>query len=155
MNTQHLYWRFELLWWIITVLVAGVVLAPMIIEVKDYPFIFINALYIITFITVTRYIFLLHLTFLAHRQRIKVAFVFLFLPFIFFQVEQLSLFQEFLDNEGAIALVASLPTTSQVGMASYIQSQMLLFAVGSIISSVLFPIRLLVSVWRNYNKGTV
>jgi glucan phosphoethanolaminetransferase (alkaline phosphatase superfamily) len=154
-STHHLYQRFELLWWAITILATGAVLAPVIIEVKDYPLYLLNILFIITFLTLTRYIFLLHLTFLARRQRLKVALVFLCIPFIFYLVEQLNGFQDFLDTEGAIALVESLPAESQAGMAFYIQNQMLLFGVGSIISAVLFPLRLVVSVWRNYNKGTV
>ncbi|MBK8705846.1 MAG: hypothetical protein IPN33_21345 [Saprospiraceae bacterium] len=154
-STNNLYQRFELLWWAITILATGAVLAPVIIEVKDYPFYLLNVLFIITFLTLTRYIFLLHLTFLARRQRLKVALVFLSIPFIFYLVEQLNGFQDFLDTEGPIVLVESLPVESQAGMAFYIQNQMLLFGVGSIISAVLFPIRLVVSVWRNYNKGTV
>lgn len=154
-STRHLYLQFEILWWGITILVAGALLAPIVLEVKNYPYMVINALYIVTFITVSRYIFLLHLTFLARRQRLKVALVFLSIPFIFYLIEQLNGFQDFLDTEGAITLVASMPVPSQAGMAKYIQSQMLLFGVGSIISAVIFPIRLVVSVWRNYNKGTV
>lgn len=154
-SANNLYQRFEFLWWVITILITGAVLAPVIIEVKDYPFYLLNVLFIITFLTLTRYIFLLHLTFLAKRKRLKVALVFLSIPFIFYLIEQLNGFQDFLDTESAIVLVESLPVESQVGMAFYIQNQMLLFGVGSIISAVLFPIRLIVSVWRNYNKGTV
>ncbi len=152
---QSLALRLELIWWVATLLVAAGVLYPILTRVQYYPFTFDNALYIITFITVTRYIFLLRHTFLARRQVLKLVLIFLFLPFIFYQVQQLNYFQTFLDEQGFDTLIGNLPLAQRDGMARFIHSQMLLFGVGSIISSVLFPLRLIVSVWRTRNLNTV
>jgi hypothetical protein len=40
-------------------------------------------------------------------------------------------------------------------MMNYIRSEMLLFGVAGIISSVIFPFRMLMSVWRYRNQGRV
>lgn len=155
-NNKALHLRLELLWWGITLLIACVVLAPVIFSIgKNYPFYLINIIYIVTFITVTRYLFLLPSTFLAKRQIFKTAIVFLCIPFVFYLIEGMHTFQEYLDYEGILTLVASLPVDQQEGYARYIQSELLLFGVGSVISTSIFPVRLIISVWRQYNRGTV
>ncbi|MCB0586014.1 MAG: hypothetical protein KDD06_11895 [Phaeodactylibacter sp.] len=144
----------EILFWAFTALVAAIVLLPIINEVEGYPFFFINVVYIVTAITVTRYLFLLPHTFLAHRQVLKIALVFLCIPFVFYLIQELNHFQVFIDEEGLDALVGNLPYRRRNNMVDYIRSQMILFATGSIISSVAFPFRLIVSVWRTRNRGT-
>ena len=144
----------EILFWAFTALVAAIVLLPIINEVEGYPFYFINVVYIVTAITVTRYLFLLPHTFLAHRQVLKIALVFLCIPFVFYLIQELNHFQVFIDEEGLDALVGNLPYRRRNNMVDYIRSQMILFATGSIISSVAFPFRLIVSVWRTRNRGT-
>ncbi|MCB0559439.1 MAG: hypothetical protein H6573_21765 [Lewinellaceae bacterium] len=145
----------EILFWAFTVVVAIAVLLPIVNEVEGYPFLFINIVYIVTAITVTRYLFLLPHTFLARLQPLKVILVFLCLPFVFYLVQELNNFQVFIDEKGLDALVGDLPYARRNNMVDYIRSEMLLFGTGSIISSVSFPFRLLVSVWRTRNWGTV
>lgn len=155
-NNTPLYLRLELLWWGIILLVACIVLAPIIFSIgKHYPFYLINVIYIVTFIMVTRYLFLLPATFLAKRQIGKITIVFLCIPFVFYLIEGIHTFQEYLDYEGILSMVATLPIDQQEGYARYIQSELLLFGVGSVISTCLFPLRLIISVWRQYNRGTV
>ncbi|MCB0613659.1 MAG: hypothetical protein KDC75_10135 [Phaeodactylibacter sp.] len=145
----------EILFWAFTVVVAIAVLLPIVNEMEGYPFLFINIVYIVTAITVTRYLFLLPHTFLARLQPLKVILVFLCLPFVFYLVQELNNFQVFIDEKGLDALVGDLPYARRNNMVDYIRSEMLLFGTGSIISSVSFPFRLLVSVWRTRNWGTV
>ena len=145
----------EILFWAFTIVVALVVLLPIVYELEGYPFLFINIVYIVTAITVTRYLFLLPFTFLARLQPVKVVFVFLCIPFIFYLVQELHHFQVFIDEEGLDALVGNLPYHRRNNMVDYIRSEMLLFGTGSIISCVAFPFRLIVSVWRTRNRGTV
>jgi hypothetical protein len=40
-------------------------------------------------------------------------------------------------------------------MTQYIRSEFLFFGVGSVIVSILLPFRMIISVWRTKNKGTV
>lgn len=145
----------EILFWAFTAVVAVAVLLPILIELEDYPFLFINIIYIVTAITVTRYLFLLQHTFLARRQPLKAVFIFLFIPFIFYLVQELNNFQVFIDEQGLDALVGSLPYRRRNNMADYIRSEMLFFGTAGIISSVAFPFRLIASIWLTRNRGTV
>lgn len=145
----------EVIWWVATAVVVAGVLAPICLEVSYYPFYWINVVYIVTFITLSRYLFLLPYTFLARRQILKLALVFLCIPLVFYLGQELNYFQTFLDEEGAEAVIGNQSLTSGGRMIRYIRNEMLLFGVGSIISSVIFPFRLIVSVWRVRNRGTV
>jgi len=145
----------ELIWWVFTAVVVIGVLLPIYTNVEGYPFYFINIVYVVTFITLTRYIFLLRYTFLAKRERIKLILFFLSIPFVFYLGQELNHFQTFLDEEGLNAVTGFLPLSSGTGMIQYIQNEILLFGVGSIICAVVFPFRLMVSIWRFRNKGTV
>ncbi len=147
--------QLELLWWVITVLVTIAVLLPIYTKVDGYAFYGLNTIYIVAFITLARYIFLLPFTFLADREALKVILIFLCIPFIFYLIQGLNQFQLFLDEEGPEALIKNLEGKTLSDMTTYIRSEILLFGVGSIISSVIFPFRLLISVWRKRNRGTV
>ena len=87
--------RLELFWWLFTAVVAIGVIYPIISSLNNFPFLFLNILYIVTFITVTRYLFLLKHTFLARSQAAKLVIIFLTLPFVFYLVQELNLFQTF------------------------------------------------------------
>lgn len=150
------YLRVEITWWAFTTLLAIAVLLPIFTTIHSlYPFYFINTVYIVCFITLTRFTFLLHQTFLARQQALKIIIFFLCLPLAFYLIEQLTNFQTFLDEEGWDTVVGNLAYKKRNGMISYMRNQMLLFGVGSIIITVIFPFRLLISVWRTRNRGTV
>ncbi len=147
--------QLELIWWLFTALVILAVLIPVYSSVPNYVFWTSNILFILFFITLTRYIFLLPFTFLARRQGGKIGMVFLMIPIIWYCVEQLNYFQTFLDENGVEALTGPMSFQKQQAMARYIHSEMLLFGVGAVISAVVFPFRMLLSVWRQRNRGTV
>jgi hypothetical protein len=147
--------QLELYFWLFTIIVAIAVLLPMITRLPDYPFFFVNTVYVIVAITMTRYLFLLKHTFLAKQQRLKVIVFFLFIPLVFYMVQKLNYFQTFLDERGPEAVVGALPLSSQDNMLTYIRSEMILFGVASIISTAALGFRLLISVWRLRNRGKV
>ncbi len=147
--------QLELIFWVFTAIITAVVLLPILTSVENYPFLFINIVYIVAAVTVTRYLFLLRHTFLARRQRLKVAVFFLFIPFVFYLIQELNHFQVFLDEEGLDAVVGNLPYEQRNNMMDYIRNQMILFGVASIVASVALPFRLLASVWRLRNRGVV
>ncbi len=146
-------WKLEALWWLLTLLVALLILLPIILWTKGYPFYADNTLFIVTFITFGRYIFLLPHTFLAQWQWVKLALIFVCIPFVFYLVQQLNGFQTFLDENGPEALVGAMPYEQVLSMTYYVRTQLLLFAVGSIVSVGLFPFRMIVSIWRKRNLG--
>ena len=85
-NAQKL--RLELLWWLLTGLFLALVLAPVYIYTEGYPFWRVNIIYIVTFVTVARYIFLLPTTFLAKMQWLKVALICATIPAIFLLIQE-------------------------------------------------------------------
>jgi hypothetical protein len=145
----------ELTWWMITLLVTVAVLFPIYSSLPTYLFGWINIIYIVTFITVSRYIFLLQHTFLARIEYLKVILIFLCIPAIFLLSQELNIFQTYVDQEGVDALVGDLPFDQRDAMISYIRNEMFFFGIGSIVSCVLLPMRLILSIWRVRNRGTV
>ncbi len=146
--------RLELLWWLFTAIVLGGVLFPILREIPDYPFLLINAVFVIIFITFTRYVFLLKHTFIAQNQILKAIIVLVIVPFIFYLVGEINGFQTYFDEIGLENLMVGKSLQKQQSLNSYIRSEMLFFGVGSVIISIILPFRLIISVWRNRNKGT-
>ncbi|HMQ48282.1 MAG TPA: hypothetical protein PKA00_13040 [Saprospiraceae bacterium] len=149
--------QLELLFWLFTALLVIIVQLPIYNSLgpERYPFYLQNTVFILAAVTVTRYIFLLQHTFLAYRQFLKIAFVFLCIPLIFYLVQEINHFQTYIDEQGWDALVGHLAYENRNGMIDYIRNQMILFGTMAVISSVLFPFRLMASVWLTYNRGRV
>ncbi len=145
----------ELLWWVFTGLVLMIILFPIWESAPAYPFFFSNALMIIMFITFTRYIFLLPVTFIARLKWIKVFIIAVAVLFFFVSATALSDFRNFLDEKGLQTLVSHLTVQEQSSMISYMKNEMIFFGVGSIIAGIVLPFRMIKSLWRMRNKGTV
>ena len=156
MNSKlSLHFRLEIIWWIFTLILIAGILYPILAKVSNYPFLVINIVFIIVFVTFTRYIFLLKYTFLAKQQLLKIAIVLVGVPIIFMLINQINLFQTFLDENGIEGIVGDLPFGKREDIVKYIRTEMLFFGVGSVISAIVLPIRLLISIWRIKNRGTV
>ena len=148
--------QMELGWWVFTAIVVLLILLPINIWVENFPFYFLNAFYIVTFITLTRHLFLLRYTYLAERESWKVIVFFLCLPLLFYVIQELNLFQTFLDENGPEAIVGKgLEIARRNAMIKFIHSEIFLFGVGCIISGVLLPLRLMLSVWRGRNGAGI
>ncbi len=146
--------RLELIWWLFTAIVLVAILFPIIREITPYPFLWANCLFIIAFITLTRYVFLLQHTFLAKRQILKAIIVLTITPVIFYLISEVNYFQTYLDEIGIDHLLENMSLSKKQNMVSYIRSEMLFFGVGSVIAAIIFPFRLMLSIWRNRNLGT-
>jgi hypothetical protein len=64
-------------------------------------------------------------------------------------------FQRYLDEVGLQELSTNPISDSAKNIAKYTRYQYLFFASGGLICLVLFPFRMVISMWRQYNKGTV
>jgi len=146
--------RLELIWWLFTALVVIGVLFPILKNTDNYPFLLANIIFIVVFITLTRYFFLLKHTFLAKQQVLKVIAIVACIPLLFYLVNQVNLFQTFLDENGIKGILPNMIEANLVGVGRYVKSEMLLFGVGSIIITAMFPIRMLTSIWKTRNRGT-
>jgi len=145
----------EIVWWLATALILFGTLYPILAVVDDFPFFWPNILSIITLITLGRHIFLLRFSFLANLKSFKIVLFFLSIPFVFFLFSQLHAFRIYTDEVGLQKLLSELPYAEQGKMIPYIKNEFIFFGVGAIISAVIFPFRMLMSVWRMINRGTV
>lgn len=145
--------RLELLWWLLTALLVALIMAPIYFYTEDYLFWNINIVYIVTFATVARYIFLLPTTLIAKIQWFKVMLIFAVIPAIFLLIQEMNRFQVFLDYNEPEDLIGLLPIDTSNAMMSYVRSEMVLFSVGSVISLAILPFRMVRSVWRYRNTG--
>jgi hypothetical protein len=145
----------EIIWWIFTAVVIFIILLPIKENVKDFPFYFQNILLIVAFITFSRHIFFLNLSFIARKKWIKVAIILIAPLFFFIASTALGDFRNFMDEKGLQSLVDHMHVTKQTSMIRYMKHEMIFFGVGSIITGILLPIRMIISLWRMRNKGTV
>ena len=149
-------WSLELIWWLITAIVVFLLMLPIYTSIgSQYPYYIPNIFFIVTFITFTRYMFLLKYTFFSHLTWIKVILVFLPIPLFFYAMDALYDFQRFLDEEGVVSILGDLNSDDQYKLAKYIQYQKLFFGAGTIVTLILLPFRMVVSMWRVKNRGTV
>lgn len=147
--------QIELLWWLVTALFTGLVMWPILQNAPDYPFFAENIFFVVAFITFTRYVFLLPSTPVAHTKWIKVFIIGSSAILFFVMTTGLSDFRNFMDERGLQTLVTHLPVQKQTSVINYIKNEMVFFGVGSIIAGIALPVRMVISLWRMRNRGTV
>jgi len=153
-QAKNLSLKMELLWWVITGLIIAAIIYPILNYTTDYPFLLLNIMYIVIFITFSRYIFLLKHTFLANAQLLKVAIILLSIPIIAYLINGIHYFQTYIDENGMEALFGD-NSINQIQMGNFIRNELILFGVGSVIAAIILPFRLVISLWRWKNRGTV
>lgn len=149
--------QLEIIWWIVTVIVTFLLVYPIINNMVDYQFLYSNILFVIIFITYTRYLFLLKHTFLAKAQVLKFVLIFASIPLVFKLVEYVFAYQDFLDTEGLNSFDAyfkpGITAAAREQLLAYMSREFLFFGVGSVMAALILPFRLLISFWRVYNKS--
>jgi hypothetical protein len=153
-NKNNLLFWFEIVWWVVTLVVIVGVLFP-IWQVMEWPFQPTNVIFIAVFITFTRYIFLLQHTFLARKQLLKAILIIAMVPVTFYLVSQLNGFMVTVEEKTWTPLTGHLPEKTRLSMEAYCWNEMLFFGTGSVITAPLLAIRLLASIWLTHNRGTV
>ena len=147
--------KVELLWWLVTLWVIFGVMFPIYSKLDDYPFWVENIVFIVVFITFTRYIFLLKHTFLAYQQKLKVALFFIAMWLLFYLIDAINHFQTTIDEAGLEPIFQHLPLVDKTSLSHYVRNELTLFGVGSAIATIVFMFRMLISIWRVRNRGTV
>jgi len=153
MNTSKLL--LELVWWILTLVLVVLVMLPVYNNVgADYPFYVANIVFITVSVTFIRYIFLLKHHWLSMAKWIKVLFIFIPIPIFFYLTGAFYNFQSFSDEVGLTSLVEGIPYKDQLRLSKYIRVEMVFFFAAAFIANFLMPFRMIVSIWREINKGT-
>lgn len=145
----------ELVWWVITALIVWAVLQPIQKAMYVWPFEFTNVVFVVVLFTLTRYIFLLKHTFINKQQVLKIVLMMLMFPLTFYLIERVNDFLGFIEEQTWEPLTGHLPAPQQPLIQEYIWGEMLFFGVGSAIAAPAFAIRMMLSIWRTRNRGTV
>ena len=146
----------ELVWWVATAVLVLLFMLPIINFIGDkYLFYTPNIFLIVMFITFTRYIFLLKHTLISQSKAFKLILIFLPIPLFLYAIDSLFDFQDFIDQGGHIQMLSHLLPDTAMDISKYIQYQFIFFGTGAIMVIFLMPIRMIISIWRGINKGTV
>ena len=148
----------ELIWCFFTGVAAFFIVQPLWKDFKDYFFIHQLIIYIIVFITFSRYIFFLKFTFLADAQKTKILLIFLAFPLFFYLLASFFELRSFMDrlSEGMLEYESyfrdGISDEQRFIAVNYLAKQYTFFGVSAIISVTVAPFRLILSIWRVYNQ---
>ncbi len=154
-QSRSLWLKMELIWWLVTTILVVVILYPILKYTDNYPFLILNIIYIVAFVTLSRHIFLLKHTALANAQLVKVAIILLSVPIIAYLVSGIHFFQTYIDENGMDSFISETSSLSKEQIGNFIRNELILFGVGSVIAAIVLPFRLVLSLWRWKNRGTV
>lgn len=152
---QYLILQLEIVWWVVTAIVVAATQYPIDKAMHVWPFRQWNIVFVVALITLARYIFLLEHTFLARRQVLKAVLILLMFPATFALVSGLNEFLTYIEEKTWDPLTGHLPPADKKQIENYMWSEMLFFGAGSVIAAPVFAARLLMSIWRTHNRGTV
>lgn len=139
-------------WIIATIILIIGVMYPIISTVDNYRFFWTNILFVFVFATLFRYIFLLKYTLIAYNLKIKLAVLAISFPLIILLIARFNDFRNYIDEQGIQSLFEHLSAKQNDSLSNYIKNETIFFSVASIMVSIMLPIRMLISVWRQYNK---
>lgn len=149
-------WKIEIVFWIASLIIAALVMFPVHDQLQNnYPYYIVNYTFIFLFLTYTRYIFLLKYTPFSHALWIKMILIFASIPLFLWLIDDLYDFLEMLDIEGIEPMVRIDNLDEKYAMARYVKYQFIFFSVGGLMTIAMLPIRMIISIWRVRNKGTV
>ncbi len=147
--------QLEIIWWTITALVIVLVMFPIWSEVgTSFRYNNSNIMSIFIFMVYTRLIFVLRHTYISNNAFMKIVFVLLSIPLFVYFMDRINEFQTFVDENGDTALLPSYDATV-AGLTKYIRYEYLFFAVAAIMTVAMMPFRMILSLWRTRNRGTV
>lgn len=144
---------FELTWWAFALVLAGIVLLPIYGSVPNFPFFLPNFIYVIVAVTLTRYIFLLKVSWLRDRLLVQAAMVILCIPLIFYMVQAFNSFIIYFDERGPDFLVRSLDPEIGPTLDRYMHAEYRFFGVWAIMVAAVTPFRLIYNAWARYRAG--
>lgn len=149
-------WTLELLSWIVIILVAISVMAPIYLDLSlTFPYYLYNVMCIAVFLYFTKHIFLLRHAVFSHRPIIKFVLLLLCIPLFLYLIDGHYEVQRYFDEDELYRDLQGLDADTQISLSKYIRYEVVFFAVSALIVTLIFPIRLIVSEWRIRNRGTI
>lgn len=146
----------EILFFIATIVISIMIIWPVWGEFGEkYQFYVTNAVFIMLFFTFTRYIFLLEYVPFSHNKIIKVILFFACIPLFLYMLDGFYNFQRFLDEVGLQEISQDSISKASESICKYTRYQFLFFAAGGLITMILLPMRIIISLWRQYNTNKI
>ncbi len=143
---------FELLSWVFALIFAALFIIPIYMRCEmNYPFYVPNIVSIIEFLVLTKLLFLLSYTPYARSKWLRMVLIFLPIPLLMYQIDNLFDFQKFIDEEGSIKFFGNDFSVMDYNFGKFIKYQYIFFSVGATIALILTPIRMIISFWRTTN----
>lgn len=144
--------NLEIYFWLVVFLTIILLISPIYIKTGNlYPFYVSNIVAIFIFLTFTRLIFLLKYAPYARLKWFRMIMIFLPIPLLMYHIDSFFAFREFIEEEGVISFFKGSSDMSDYRFGKFIRNQYMFFLVGSIITMVLMPVRMMVSFWRTTN----
>ena len=144
--------NFELLSWLFALMFAALFIIPIYLRCEmNYTFYIPNIVSIIEFVVLTKMLFLLSYTPYARSKWLRMVLIFLPIPLLMYQVDNLFDFQKFIDEEGSIKFFGNDFSANDYNFGKFIKYQYIFFSVGATIALILVPIRMIISFWRTTN----
>ena len=147
--------QFETLSWLFLIAILVGVMGPIYLLTPEYPFLVANAVFIVTFFIFTRWLFLLKYSWFARIAWVKLVIMVLSIPLLFYLLDELGSFRAYVDEYGLQTFMQHLEHQEYKSLSTFIRSEMLIFGIGSIITTILIEFRMMISLWRGINRGTV
>lgn len=145
-------WNFEILSLLFILGICLLMIFPIYYEAGQYfKFYTENIVSIIILLSFTKYIFLLKYTPYAKMKWVKFTAAFLCIPLFLYLINSLFDFQRFLDEEGVASVLLHTQNMDNYNFGKYIKYEFIFVTVGAIVTTILFPIRMIVSIWRVIN----
>jgi len=143
----------SLLWVLFTALLIAIVLWEIYSNNIDYPFYFNNILFIVALMFFVRCIFMIKYSFIENTIFPKLIIMPLGIFMGMYMYMGLNYFIEYYQSNGIYYSVQQFPLEKQYFLGSYIRSEYMFFGIAALVSSIIIPFRMLISVWRVFNKG--
>ena len=147
-------WMAELVFWAITIVLLFAIVYPVYQFYGDkFPYIIFNASAVLIFLLFTRYIFLLRFAPHSHNPWIKLVLLFSCIPIFLYLLNGLWDFQNFLDI-GMLENIARADASfaKNESMNKYTTYEFIFFSTGALITTVIMPVRMVISIFRVMNK---
>lgn len=150
--SMHKEWNFEALSWLFILMSCALFLVPVYLKSGvNYPFYLSNALSIIIFLGITRWLFLWKFVPYSRSTCVKWIFIFLPIPVLMYLVGSLWDFQKLIDEEGTISFLKGSSDMRDYDFGRFMKYQFIFFCTGAIVTTALLPVRMIISFWRIIN----
>ncbi|KXK39641.1 MAG: hypothetical protein J5I52_00635 [Saprospiraceae bacterium] len=145
-------YQFELLSVLFAMVFSALFMLPIYLKSGDhYNFYISNTINIILFITLTRWIFMLRYSPFSRSKWIRFALVFIPIPLLMYQMDRFYEFRFFVDDIGVLSFFGNEQTIENFHFGRFIKYQYFFFSTGAMVTTVLLPVRMIISFWRTYN----